>query len=526
VNPKWISKVAHLTACLMICAATAASAQQAGLPWIGTWSAAPANETLPTLQSVNPGITFNNQSIRQYVFTSIGGSAGRIHLSNVYGDNPIVISDVHYGIPDVNGNIVVGSDVPVTFQGGTSVTIPAKGAVVSDAIKATIPGAGYVAISAYFTQTAAPLTMITTHVFAFQTNQAADGDVSGLAGLGASSYPGQYFFLTGLDVQNTNALGSVVALGASITDGMYSANNSRWPNDLSARLAAAGLQIGVLNQGISGDNLLTDSTLFYGDAEVNRLNRDVLSQPGVRWAIFSEFDDLAVPSPQLIAGLLSEIAQAHQNNLKVLCSTFTPVQATGAADQNRQDYNAFVRTPGNGCDAVIDQDAAVRDPNNPGFMLPQYLANVQDNTVHPSAAGDLAIANAIPLGIFSQPTPLAPLNPSTNCNSGITTGQTLAFETTLSSCDQRFYLGLQGDGNMVVYQGSNPLWASNTVGITPAQGEMLPTGNFVLYDAMGKPLWATNSDGNPGANLLMQDDGNLVIYGAQGPVWNSATCCH
>ncbi len=37
---------------------------------------------------------------------------------------------------------------------------------------------------------------------------------------------------------------------------------------------------------------------------------------------------------------------------------------------------------------------------------------------------------------------------------------------------------------------------------------------------------ASNTAGHSGAWLAMQGDGNLVVYSGTSPVWNSQTCCH
>ena len=50
-------------------------------------------------------------------------------------------------------------------------------------------------------------------------------------------------------------MGSVIAFGASITEGRASSSNAnrRWPNYLARRLSDAGMAVGVLNEGISGN---------------------------------------------------------------------------------------------------------------------------------------------------------------------------------------------------------------------------------------------------------------------------------
>lgn len=96
------------------------------------------------------------------------------------------------------------------------------------------------------------------------------------------------------------------------------------------------------------------------------------------------------------------------------------------------------------------------------------------------------------------------------------------------SCDGRFTLILQDDGNLVLYKtGVGPLWATNTVGRGSSLAVMQADGNFVLYSSSGDALWSTKTYGSPGADLAVQNDGNLVVYSAAGaPLWDSKTCCH
>jgi len=74
-----------------------------------------------------------------------------------------------------------------------------------------------------------------------------------------------------------------------------------------------------------------------------------------------------------------------------------------------------------------------------------------------------------------------------------------------------YYLTLQGDGNVVLYNsGQVPLWATNTFGRPATHLYFQPDGNLVLYNG-SQPLWASNTDGRGGV-LVIQNDGNVVIY--------------
>jgi lysophospholipase L1-like esterase len=502
---------------------------QPNLPWVGAWAEPTSNESAEDLPA---GLSFSNRTIRQYVFTTIGGTAARLHFSNQYGATPVTISDVHIGRADAaTGNILAGSDAAVTFSGNSSVTLAAGQSIVSDGIPVTVPARSYMAVSAFFPTQTQP-THITSHFFANQTMQSVAGDHSSAANLGNMLSLDSYYFLSNLDVQNSNAIGTLSMIGTSITDGMNSTpdQNHRASNFLAQRFANAGINVGVLNAGVPGGNLLTDNVEFFGDSILHRLGRDALDQPSIRWVILAEFSDYEaddpVPVSQLIAGVQTVISQSHARQVKTICSTLTPESFTASSAQEllRQQYNAFIRRANNGCDAVLDMDKVLRDPKNPLQVNPIYHG--QDN-VHPNDAGYQAIANAVPLDIFTKATPLATANSSNSCSSGLTAGHTL---TTLFSCDGRFALNFLSTGVLQVTQhdahGSHVLFASKTDKLGAVQAEMLPTGNFVLRDANGRQVWATNTDFNPGANLLMQNDGNLVIYSNNKPVWSSGTCCH
>jgi lysophospholipase L1-like esterase len=366
----------------------------ASTPWTGTWSASPESG----------GQSFSQQTLRQIVHTSIGGTSAQVQVSNVFGTTPLEIADVQVALRSSGSTIVSGSNHTVTFGGQTSITIPAGGLAISDAVAMSVPALSDLAVSIYLPQSTGSSTW---HQQGTVTNYIASGDVSGNATLSGAQTTNSYFFLTNLNVQNTAAQGAVVTLGASITDGYASTTdaNERWPNDLAVRLANAGQTIGVLNQGISGNRLLVDGS---GQSALNRFNRDVLSQPGVKWVIFSDdpINDLGSTSPpptsaQLIAGLQQLISMAHQNGIKFLCSTLTPYQGasywTQQGETEREAYNAYVLSAGSGCDGVIDQAAATSNPSDPTMYLPAYDSG---DHLHPNDAGYQAIANAVNLNLF------------------------------------------------------------------------------------------------------------------------------
>ena len=109
----------------------------AGPAWTGTWSASP--------QSSNT--TFNQQTLRQIVHTSIGGTTARIQLSNAFGTQSVKIADVHIAQRASGSSITASTDRTVTFGGSTTTTIPAGGTAVSDPISFSVSALSDVAIS-------------------------------------------------------------------------------------------------------------------------------------------------------------------------------------------------------------------------------------------------------------------------------------------------------------------------------------------------------------------------------------------
>ena len=503
---------------------------QAGT-WTGSWSVAP--------QTGNFSTTINQQTLRQTLRTSIGGTAARIRISNLFGTQPLSISDVHIARAIGTGSAAVaGTDHALTFSGQASVTIAPHGEVMSDPVSMTIQSLTDYAVSIYF-PTPSAVTNDTIHQNGNQSSYIAAGDVSAQSTINPIAQYTSNFFLTNLDVQNASAAGAVVALGASITDGINSSfnTNTRWTNDLAQRLIGAGLNVGVVNQGISGNQLLSDGA---GLSAQNRFEHDVLAQANVRYVIFSDdpINDLTSHDPppsatDLIAGIQTLMSQAHANGLKFYCSTLTPYAGyagwSAAQEPIREQVNTFIRSAGSGCDAVIDQDTAVHDPANPTFFRPAFnQVNGSGDGLHPNDAGMQAIANSVNLGLFT-PSGVAPMQKPDGQAGTALAGQGLLPGQALLSQDGRFSLRLQTDGNVIVRQGGTVLWSTGATGSPPSELIFQADGNLVEYDTSGKLLWQSNSAGLLGQLAIMQNDGNLVIYDSSSParpIWASNTCCH
>ena len=315
------------------------------------------------------------------------------------------------------GSIVPNSDRTLTFGGRQSFVIPAGAAVLSDPVDfdlgGPLPSLTLVAVSLYFPYDTAVETL---HPNGWQTAYITDGDRTGATNLGNISATTQSrFFLSRIDV--AAAPEAIVALGDSITDGDGSTldANGRWPNALTQRLANIVCStclppVFVVDEGISGNRVLRNGA---GPSALARLDR-VLSTPGGRYLIVLEgINDIGtndeteavVTADDLIAGYRQLISGAHSRGFFIYGGTLTPFHgsvydplAAPRPDRElmRQTVNNWIRSSGE-FDAVIDFEAAVRDPAAPTQLLRAYDSG---DHIHPSDAGYSAMANAINLHLF------------------------------------------------------------------------------------------------------------------------------
>ncbi|MFE9006042.1 SGNH/GDSL hydrolase family protein [Streptomyces sp. NPDC007875] len=341
-----------------------------------------------------------DRGYRMVVHTSVGGSDLRIRLSNAFGDRPLTLDSVYAGVQKSGAELTPGSNRRLTFGGGHAVTVPAGETVLSDALPGGLPAATNLVVSLHTPDAAGPAT---GHGMAMQTSYTTQGDHTGEeSATHWTDTTGSWFYLDAATVRTSAATGAVVALGDSITDGWQSTTdlNRRWPDYLARRLQKAVSDVrGVANEGISGNKVLADGA---GQSALNRLDRDVLSLPGVRTVfLFEGVNDIkahtGVTAADMIDGYRQIIARAHAAGKCVVGATVGPFKGwsewDAAAERVRQDVNAFVRSSGE-FDAVTDFDRVLRSPYDPERVLP-FLDN--GDHLHPNDKGMQAMADAIDL---------------------------------------------------------------------------------------------------------------------------------
>src|SRR5207249_1527032 len=155
-----------------------------------------------------------------------------------------------------------------------------------------VPPLSDLAIDVYLPgDTGATTSPLTRHSSALQTNYISPpGNYAGTVAFPVAATRTSWYFLTGVDVRSGKQTQAIAALGNSITDGTASTpnTNSRWPDQLARRLLegpGSNNKLGVLNLGIAGNRVLNDGA---GPNAQARLERDVLTQTGVKWVIVLE----------------------------------------------------------------------------------------------------------------------------------------------------------------------------------------------------------------------------------------------
>ncbi|MEI7625060.1 MAG: GDSL-type esterase/lipase family protein [Actinomycetota bacterium] len=391
-----------------------------------------------------------NRTVRQLFKLSSESRSIRVRFSNYFGKTPLTIQQAWAGNPVASSTarLVSGSNVRMTFGGRGSVKIPPGEQAWSDAVDIRVQAGDQVALSVY-----APGSPVSgkNNIFPYAYdvagmyistpgNHARDSGAGAFPALkvisdpktyqAAAYYPGQVWW-TDVVAARTNSIGTVVAVGDSITDGFNAIGppGQRWTDVLATRLNAlpAARRLSVSNAAISG-NTVSDQPNPYepkppfccGLPAVKRLWRDALSVPGVAAIILLEgTNDIGgslpgkwgdvPPSPpeQVKAAMRDIVKRAHARSISVIGATLIPMgmPLKSVQEKYRQAVNAWIR--GSGVfDEVIDFDAMVRDPKAPWQIYEAWRAPAwAGRYYHPNAMGHTVMGQGIDLKVFKAVRP-------------------------------------------------------------------------------------------------------------------------
>ena len=393
-----------LAGCAGLGTANSATAE-APTKWMDAWG----TSYLPAVINGAPSRaqTFDHQTLRLNVFAKLGGMQARVKFTNKFGAEPLQIGAAHIALRTSGPAIDPASDRPLTFSGAPSVTLAPGEEIWSDPANITIAQHSDVAISVYVPQTIKPTAFHPTGLKTMYLSGPGDFTAAPtLARPARNPTMTALYFVSDLQVMAPSRTEVIVAFGDSITDGAAADidTNTSWPDQLSQRLSARadGTPVAVINMGIGSNRLVSADAA--GPAGVKRFDDDVLSRPNVTHIIVLEgINDISYESAspeQLIGAYRQLIAKAHAKGIKIYGATLLPilnsVKYTVPNEATRAAVNQWMRTS-HEFDAVLDFEAAVRDPANPLSIR----SDVTRDHVHPTSAGYKLIADSIDLSLFN-----------------------------------------------------------------------------------------------------------------------------
>ena len=403
-----------IAACLLAGATLALFSAPAQAEWVASWTAAP-HAPLGT-EGPFAAASYDNVTITQIVRVSEGGGKVRVKFSNRYGPAPLEIGAARIVRIDENNREVAGTARMLTFGGEAGAVIPRGAPFVSDAVDVDVPDLARMKVEIYLPKPTGPCTCHLTG-----TDELAVSPPGNFVGKPFEPASKSQFraFLAGIEVDSPDALGTIVAYGDSITDGVGSTPgaNRRWPDILANRLQEAGQEWAVANQAISGNRVLAPGM---GESALSRFDEDVLSLPNVKYIIVFEgvndignafgprrggpnlpgLDQPPITVEQMIAGYKQIVARAHEKGIKVIASPIGPYMGASywseEGEAARQRINEWILTSGT-FDGVVRFDTAFADPADPrryrdGYHMGDFL--------HGSDAGLKAVGDSIDLSLF------------------------------------------------------------------------------------------------------------------------------
>jgi lysophospholipase L1-like esterase len=408
---RYYSALGALTLALAACRAPVPPAAQ----WIGTYEMSPVG--LPTASKLEPlalpHLETVKGTIRYRLRISQGGRRLRLKVANEFSSQPLIIGSASVGLAAGVLDAVAGSLRRVTFAGRDAITVAVGGSAESDVVALAVPTGADLVVSLYIPQGILVPPRPTTSKL--NPGVAETTDASFAERWPDGNHYGVKPLVSAIEVLAERPAGVVVALGDSITDAWVNSETGDrgWPGFLSRRLARA--RISVVDAGINS-NRITVSGSYFAPSAVARLDRDVFSVPGITHLVVLEgindigmngtvgwFGDVPIVKPEaLIAGYRTIIARAHKRGIKVIGATILPFEGALYYDANKEEVrtavNEWIRTAGE-FDAVVDLDAAVRDPTHPGRLRAGYDSG---DHLHPNIAGHRAMADAFDLHLFAK----------------------------------------------------------------------------------------------------------------------------
>jgi len=376
----------------------------------------------------------SNVTVRDLATVGIGGKAVRIRISNVFGNEPLVIGAASVGLAAVGAAVVPGTLHALAFGGAPGTTVSVGQVSYSDAVNMDVSDMQTLAISIYVRGRV----LVTVHpcctkIVSYFTPNGGGNLTGSVSGVGLSEPSPWERWVDAIDVLQTTGAGSIVVVGDSITDGYRTA--LRWTDVLQKRIDSLppSEQRAVVNEGITANALTTvvrtDDLTGGGPSGVSRLVRDALSQNGVSEVVlFLGTNDLwfGATADQVIAGYEQAIAAAHGAGIRIVAVTLLPrgtsqgERWTPLQQSYLQQVNRWILTS-SAFDAVLNLSTTVSDVYD-GACVPTAMFPLYDSGdhLHPDPQGQTAMADAVDAPALNLPPlpevpPLVTVTPTPGC---------------------------------------------------------------------------------------------------------------
>ena len=409
--------------------------------WVAAWTASAQGPYPVGNPTAQPELKFAfpdaergaiDQTFRLIVRPDIWGKQARIRLSNAFGTKPVTFDGAYVALQMSGAAILAGSSRAVTFAGKQAVTVAPGKDIVSDAIALPFVknpadpmlSGRRLAVSFHVAGQSGPMTW---HAKALTTSYITAPGAGAHGGEdGETAFPwstASWYFLDEVEMTAPPSTRVIVAFGDSITDGTASTLNGddRWPDVFARRLhAATGNRYVVVNEGIGGNEVVGPPDYAAkptpgGPSALDRLQRDVISLPGVSVVIWLEgindFGARLATAQAVSDGVREAVKRLREKipGVRIYMATLTgalnstPTHGTPEVEAKRKEYNQFIRTAGI-FDGVIDFDVITLDPKT-GELKVEYQPNSTlggpGDKLHPNRAGYAAMGNSIDLNMVA-----------------------------------------------------------------------------------------------------------------------------
>lgn len=409
---------------IIVSTAPQASAEETGT-WIAAWGTGLTNISFADYSDIKP--TFGKVSVRIVITPTASGTKVRFKLSNKYGVRDMKINRATVAKSTGGSNIDKSTLKRLFYNGSNSnFVIPAGKEIYTDPIDFPVTAQENIALSIYIADyqeiTSIGLSGATTY-FSFD-NTTSEDNIN-------FTLPLKYNSISVVPIVGSMDVYSVEPDAYSIVVIGDSTVSNNVPLYLSRQIYGEDCtNVGVVGKGIFGNSLTSDGQgtagNIYGPSIIKRMQKDVIEQPGVRYAIIkigandithpesasiAEYGHYIQPtSDEMIATFEKFIDTCHDNNIKVIACSITQWKGTTRNYFGKDEYqwteedwqiacdvNEWFATT-NKLDGYVDLNKISADPNDPAKLRADYTSDY----IHPNDTLQQAWVEQIPLKLLGM----------------------------------------------------------------------------------------------------------------------------